>query len=141
MAVFVLDTNVLLSAALTPPSPPGCIVLQLTAVDSPHQLAFSEQTWDELVNVLQRRKFDVYISTDERLVYLRQLESVALWCAPQIGVTDCPDPDDNRILEVALAASAQAVVSGDKDLLVLHPWRGIPILRAAPFLPLHSAAH
>ena len=141
MAVFVLDTNVLLSAALTPPSPPGRIVLQLAAVDSPHQLAFSEQTWDELVNVLQRRKFDVYISADERLAYLLQLESVALWCAPQIGVTDCRDHDDNRILEVALAASAQAVVSGDKDLLVLHPWRGIPILRAAPFLALHSAAH
>jgi uncharacterized protein len=49
-------------------------------------------------------------------------------------VTDCRDPDDNMYLELALAAQAATIVSGDHDLLVLHPWRGIRIVRPAGYL-------
>jgi predicted nucleic acid-binding protein len=48
------------------------------------------------------------------------------------AITD--DPDDNRILEAALAAKADAIVSGDKHLLDLGTWNGIPILSLADFL-------
>jgi predicted nucleic acid-binding protein len=41
------------------------------------------------------------------------------------------DIDDNQVIATALAAGAQLIVSGDQDLLVLHPWRGIQILKAA----------
>jgi len=46
------------------------------------------------------------------------------------------DPDDNKFIELATEARADAIVSGDQDLLVLHPYRGIPILRPADFLNL-----
>jgi predicted nucleic acid-binding protein len=49
-------------------------------------------------------------------------------------VTDCRDPAGNKYPELALAAEAAAIVSGDQDLLVLHPWRGIAILRPTEYL-------
>lgn len=41
---------------------------------------------------------------------------------------------DNKCLELALAAGPWAIVSGDADLLVLHPWRGVRILRPTAYL-------
>lgn len=49
---------------------------------------------------------------------------------PGDTVTDCPDFEDNRILELALAAQAVLIVSNDSDLLHMNPWRGIPVLAA-----------
>ena len=46
-----------------------------------------------------------------------------------LGSARLPGRKDNRYLELALAARADAIVSGDDDLLVLHPWRGIQVLR------------
>ena len=44
------------------------------------------------------------------------------------------DPDDNRILECAVAANSEVIVTGDLDLLRLGSFRGITIERAADFL-------
>ena len=49
-------------------------------------------------------------------------------------MTDCRDAKDNKYLELALAAGASTIVSGDADLLVLHPRRGVRILRPANYL-------
>ncbi|GGC71456.1 hypothetical protein GCM10011504_56420 [Siccirubricoccus deserti] len=49
-------------------------------------------------------------------------------------MADCRDAKDNEYLELALASSAWAIVSGDADLLVLHPWRGVRILQPADYL-------
>lgn len=46
---------------------------------------------------------------------------------------DCRDVRDNHILEVAVIGQAQVIVTGDEDLLVLNPFRGIPIMRPASF--------
>lgn len=52
---------------------------------------------------------------------------------PQVPVNDCPDYEDNRILEVALASGSVLVVSSDTHLLEMSPWRGIPIIRPLDF--------
>jgi predicted nucleic acid-binding protein len=57
-----------------------------------------------------------------------------VWFAPAERVTDCRDAKDNKYLELALAAGARTIVSGDSDLLVLHPWRGVRILNPAAYL-------
>ena len=44
------------------------------------------------------------------------------------------DIDDDAVLACAIAAQAHLIISGDKDLLVLHPWRGIDILNPADAL-------
>jgi hypothetical protein len=46
----------------------------------------------------------------------------------------CRDLSDSFILALAFVAQADAIVSSDHDLLVLHPWRGVPILTPAQFL-------
>lgn len=52
---------------------------------------------------------------------------------PEARVTDCRDHEDNRILECALASSADLIVSDDEDLTSMSPWRGIPIVRPREF--------
>lgn len=65
---------------------------------------------------------------------LALLASAALWVEPAEPVRDCRDVADNSYLELALAARATVIVSGDKDLLVLDPWRGVRVLTSAQFL-------
>lgn len=55
---------------------------------------------------------------------------------PLEQIEECRDPKDNKILEVAVEGKADVIVTGDKDLLVLHPFRGIPIIGPAEFLAL-----
>jgi predicted nucleic acid-binding protein len=62
------------------------------------------------------------------------LSAAAIWIDPAEKVEDCRDAKDNRYLELALAARAAVIVSGDEDLLVLNPWRGVRVLRPAQFL-------
>jgi len=52
------------------------------------------------------------------------------------SVTDCRDPDDNKFLELAVGGNATHIISGDKDLLALNPFRGIPVLTPQAFLSL-----
>ena len=49
-------------------------------------------------------------------------------------VDACRDPDDNILLALAVDGKADTIVSGDKDLLELNPFRGIPIIKPAEFL-------
>jgi uncharacterized protein len=58
---------------------------------------------------------------------------------PAESVTVCRDPKDNKFLEVAATGRADVIVTGDDDLLVLHPFRGIPILGPREFLTMLSA--
>ena len=55
---------------------------------------------------------------------------------PRRQWTVCRDPKDDKFLDVAVAGHADALVSGDEDLLVLHPFQGIPIVQPAEFLAM-----
>jgi len=59
---------------------------------------------------------------------------------PAVTVSDCPDFEDNRILECALASGAVLIVSDDEHLLRLSPWRGIPIITSEAFVDRVDAA-
>ena len=84
--------------------------------------------------MLARPKFRRAISDDRRRETLELLSAAATWFERVQEVVDCRDAKDNRYLELALAAGAAVIVSGDDDLLVLDPWRGVRILRPAAFL-------
>jgi putative PIN family toxin of toxin-antitoxin system len=90
--------------------------------------------FQEVAEVLARPKFALVLTSDRRSEILELLAAAALWVEPAEKVGDCRDAKDNCYLELALAAGAVAIVSGDEDLLVLHPWRGIRILRPAQFV-------
>jgi uncharacterized protein len=90
----------------------------------------------EIAGVLGRPRFALTIPLARRERVLEILRRAAVWFEPAVRVTDCRDPKDDKYLELALAAGAEIIVSGDDDLLVLHPWRGVRILRPADYLTL-----
>ena len=71
---------------------------------------------------------------EEKLAALQHISSNARFFSPTEIITDCRDPKDNKFLELAVAANASCIITGDKDLLVLHPFRNIPILNAVDFI-------
>lgn len=121
----VLDTNTLISGVLLIESIPGQAVRK--AITDDHVL-MSEASLDELVTVLSRKKFDRYLRVEDRVEFVRVLLRVVDIVPIVTIVRACQDDADNRILEVAVNGDAEVIVSGDRDLLVLHPFRGIPIL-------------
>ena len=94
----------------------------------------SEAVFQEITEVLARPKFARFLTQDCRREILELLAAAALWVEPGEKVEDCRDAKDNRYLELALAARATVIVSGDKDLLILDPWRDVRVLRPAQFL-------
>ena len=91
-------------------------------------------TLAELHEVLSRPRFDKYVYEDERLQFLAAFVRDAVLVEIVEMVTDCRDPKDNKFLEVAVNGHATVLVSGDDDLLALHPFRGIPVLTPQAFL-------
>ncbi len=65
---------------------------------------------------------------------LRLPHASARWFSPAETGQDCRNEADSRYLDPALAARATAIVSGDRDRLILHPWRGIPVLSPGAFI-------
>jgi hypothetical protein len=53
---------------------------------------------------------------------------------PKIKIAECRDPKDNKFLELAVAGNADCVITGDKDLLILNPFRGIKIISPRDFI-------
>lgn len=92
----------------------------------------------EIADVLARPKFARILIEDRRREILELLAAAALWVEPTEQVRDCRDAKDNRYLELALAARATTIVSGDQDLLVLNPWRGVRLLSPNQFIEEHD---
>jgi putative PIN family toxin of toxin-antitoxin system len=128
---IVPHTNVLISRLLLPLSVPGRAVRK--AVQDAILLV-SEATMYELADVLARPKFDKYISAGDRRQFLRLLARIAEPVPVTYSVRECRDARDDKLLEVALNGRADVILTGDFDLLVLHPWRKIAILSPAVYL-------
>jgi putative PIN family toxin of toxin-antitoxin system len=128
---IVLDTNALVSRLLIPDSIPAQAVRK--AVEE-GDILMSESTLFELADVLGREKFNAYVSIQDREEFLRMLGRIVEMITILHAVHDCRDPKDNQILEVAVNGQAQVVVTGDGDLLVLNPFRGIPIMKPVDYL-------
>jgi putative PIN family toxin of toxin-antitoxin system len=128
----VLDTNVLISAVLQPKGPPRAAVDAVRTARG--VLLFSDQTFDELRSRLERHKFDKYVSKEGRAVFLAQLTAVSEWIAITDVKMGCRDPDDDKLLETALTGEADCLVTGDRDLLVISPFHGIPVVTPTQFL-------
>jgi len=134
--VIVFDASAVVSAALREESVPARALLHAEQVDV---FALSTAVDAEIAEVLGRPRFAKAITAARRAAILTTLRQGAAWFEPLERVTDCRDAKDNKYLELALASGARTIVSGDLDLLVLHPWRGVRILRPADYLA--EAAH
>jgi len=127
----VVDTNVLISRLLLARSVSALAVRK--AVDE-GQLLASEATLDELAEVLSRRSFATYVSVKDRQQFFRLLGRVVEMVPITFRLQVCRDPKDDKFLELAVNGTADVIVTGDKDLLVLNPFRGIAIVAPARYI-------
>jgi len=130
-ARVVLDTNVLLSALLFHAGSVSWLrsAWQAEAICP----LVSRDTAAELIRVLSYPKFRLSAEEQEDLLadYLPWCETVV--CSKPMNIPDCRDAFDRPFLELALSGAADALVTGDKDLLVLAGSFSIPILTPADF--------
>ncbi len=129
--MIVFDASTLVGAALKVDSVPERALLRAEEADV---FAVSAAVEAEIAEVLCRPKFARVIPRERRERIMEILRGAAVWFEHTMRVADCRDPKDNMYLELALTAGAETIVSSDDDLLVLHPWRGVCILRPAEYL-------
>jgi uncharacterized protein len=127
---LVIDTNVVVSGLLFPGSVPGQTLLK-----AQHCFVLaSEATRIEFMEVMSRSRFDRYVQREIRrrlaAEYINATETVEI-VSP---IHACRDPGDDKFLEVAVHGYADAIVTGDEDLLTLNPFRGIAIITPADYL-------
>jgi putative PIN family toxin of toxin-antitoxin system len=87
-----------------------------------------------LNKVLGRERLNQYLTTEEREEFLEALVEQAVLVEITENVQECRDPKDDKVLELALNGEAQYIISGDRDLLVLHPFRDVFVITADEFL-------
>ena len=130
---YILDTNTLISASLSADNKSTTAQAYQKALKNGVLLA-SDETFAELADVIFRTKFDKYLSDSSRLKFLSNFRKSVIWVEITEHVNDCRDKKDNKFLSLALAATATLIISGDDDLLVLNPYKNIPIITARMFL-------
>jgi putative PIN family toxin of toxin-antitoxin system len=128
---IVVDTNVLVSFVLRPRSVPGFAVGHVVRFCQP---VFSSATREEVGEVLGRPKFDRYSPIADRRDALERLDRIAAFVEITERIRACADPHDDKFLEAAISGGAKAIVSGDRHLLALHPFRSVAILSPADYL-------
>lgn len=126
----VLDTNVIVSAALKAASPPYDVVQWIIENGG---LLTSAATEQEALTVLRRPRLAAAIRPDFAPL-LRTLFAIAEAVPVVERVSAARDPADDKFLELAVNGRADVLISGDADLLALNPFRGIPIETPAEFL-------
>lgn len=135
----VLDTNVLVSALIGPSSFPALVIAAWYA--RRFGLVCSEQLLAEFENVVARpgtRRF--FRQSPEWLAtLLGRLRHIAALVEPVHVTVVVADPDDDIVLGTAIAGNADYIVTGDKHLLVLGSFEGIPIVSPWQFLQILEA--
>jgi len=129
----VIDSNVWIAALITPTGTAGQMLDALLSQDI--DILLSEATFAELVSRLDRPKFDRYREPQAWNLFLSELVELALW-HEDAGTADgiSRDADDDKFLALAVTGQANAIISGDKDLLELVNHAGIPVMTPAQYL-------
>lgn len=128
---YVFDTNVIISALLFEEGKPA---QALRAALANGEVLLSLDLLEELNEVLGRERFNRYVTSKEREEFLEAIVERAVLIEVVENVQECRDPKDDKVLELALNGKAQYIISGDKDLLVLHLFRGVGVVTAEEFL-------
>ena len=129
----LVDTNILISAALTKGAP-FRIVEHLIKNNA---LIFSKETISELSSRITQPKFDKYVSAEDREAYVNNLILSADLVIIDNLIQGCRDRDDDKFLETAVKGDAQFIITGDQDLLAMHRFEGIDIVTVQEF-PVHT---
>jgi len=132
---FIFDTNTLLSALFNEGSTAG---LALKRARISGTLLVSDEIVAEYVIVFSREKFNRWVKMETRIDFIENIISNSISINPAQTITACRDPKDDKYLSLAISAQASCIITGDKDLLVLHPFDKIPILNPTDFLTVYK---
>ena len=134
MKRVTLDSNVYVSGFVFGGKPKR--VLEM-AIDGEIEVAVS----DPIIQEVRRHLLGKFGWSEPRATEaVESITEFAKHVTPTETIDTVPtDPDDNRVLECAVSAGSQTIVTGDDDLLRLVAFRGIEIVRVADFLTRFSA--
>ena len=121
---YVIDTNVIISSAFFG-GPPGQIFDEALLNDI---FIFTNETLEELREVLFRSKFDDYMSRSKRVSLLEEVLSASIIVETVTIQTKSKDHKDDKFLAAAVSGNANYLITGDRDLLILQMVDGIPII-------------
>jgi putative PIN family toxin of toxin-antitoxin system len=127
----VVDTNVTVSALVFPSSVPRQAFDLAMARGT---LLMSWPVLAELSEVLGRPRFRRYVSEDIVRRFIYSLARRSTWVEVGSEVTASRDPKDDKFLSLAMSGGATHIITGDRDLLVLDPFRTIRLLTPRSFL-------
>lgn len=127
----VIDTNVLISGLLFTTSTPARAVDKAV---TKAQLVATTETLRELIGKLHSPKFDRYVRRERRDALLERVASLVEIIDVLQAIRASRDPKDDKFLEAAVNGRADVIVTGDRDLLDLNPFRGIAILSPADYI-------
>ncbi len=128
---FVVDTSCFISANLIANSTSAICFDRILRLG---RIAMSDSILTEYTEVIYRKKLDKYLTQSKRIAILTALEKNAVFFNVVEKIDSCEDKKDNMFLELAVACNASCIISGDFHLLVMHPFRKIPILNPTDFL-------
>jgi putative PIN family toxin of toxin-antitoxin system len=130
----VVDTNILIRAIIKPSGTVGPILRRLARAE--FELVYSRALLEELLDKLALPRLrDKYSITDHAVTDLVALLALrAELVAPDFTVTVCRDPEDNKVIEAALAGRANCIVTADDDLLMLNQYEGIDFIVPREFI-------
>jgi putative PIN family toxin of toxin-antitoxin system len=131
----VLDTNTVISGLLW--SGPSHDIIK-AAIRDEIELYTTAVLIDELIDVLHRPNFQSRLQAANiaAITLIADYRSLNTIIQPVPILPTARDPDDDAVLACAVAANAEAIVSGDQDLLSLNSFQGISIYTAVSFLAL-----
>lgn len=133
----VLDTNIWVSALIWGGIPDQIILLREQQLIT---IATSQQLFRELENTLNKRKLQpklqsLGLTIEISLNLVREL--AIFYIIDNLNVPELRDLNDNIVLATAIAADADVIITGDRDLLILVEYQNIPIITAKTFLDIY----
>jgi uncharacterized protein len=127
----VIDTNVFISGLLIVPSTPAWAVERAL---NDAQLIATAETLRELIGTLVAPKFDRYVDRERRETFAQRIAAIVEIVEVLQTIRACRDPKDDKFLEAAVNGRANVIVTGDRALLRVNPFRGIRIVTPAGYL-------
>ena len=130
-----VDTNILISGLVYGRGKPHDLLQRALAGEI--SLTISQSIVDEMADVLAR----MFGATPEETAEAREIVAeAARMVTPSVELNVIAhDPPDNRVLECAVSAGSDYIVTGDKDLLRLKQFNGIRIVTVAEFLDIAAS--
>ena len=128
---LVFDTNIFISAIVIPHSKAEKAILKI--IEGIDTLVIPKDIINEILSVLSTKFHRDREAISHAAFYLSELAQIV---APKKAVQVFEDDPDNRILECALSGKADAIVTGDKEMLKLKAFEGIKIISLKEYLEL-----